>query len=272
MIREITVSQASRLRLFGTDSDRTADTADVNTQLSIDEAIDLEFNSNLTRRFARGVMVNNLDEPTANTIYGKLFNNSGVANTLDLTIKYYAIAQNLSNLNIFNLNFVSYGDDNGVIYHLGSASHTQAYVNPANTLVTIAIGAQTLIGNTANSIDRENSQWHSNSQQANNWISYDLGANNSLQPNFYTIKGRDADVHHPRNWQLQASNDNSTWQTLDNQINNTSINRLTWFSQAILTTQQFRYFRVLLTGVGSNNDYYLVFNEIEFYGTLYTSE
>ena len=100
LIREITVTQPSRLRLFGTDSDRTADTADVNTQLSIDEAIDLEFSSNLTRRFARGVMVNNLDESTANTIYGKLFNNSGAANSLDLTIKYYAIASIVQSGNI----------------------------------------------------------------------------------------------------------------------------------------------------------------------------
>ena len=91
-IREITLSHPGRLRLFGTDSDRASDTADVNTELDIDEAIDLEFSTNLSRRFVRGILVQNLEDPLTNTIYGKLFNNSGISNSLNLDIKYYALA------------------------------------------------------------------------------------------------------------------------------------------------------------------------------------
>lgn len=95
-IRSITVDKESRIRLFGTDSDRTADTADVNTQLSDQSGLILDklfSTGSLTYNFAKGVIAHNLDSQIANTLYVKIFNNSGSSGTVQLDISYYAIAK-----------------------------------------------------------------------------------------------------------------------------------------------------------------------------------
>ena len=92
-IREISLSHQGRLRLFGAESDRTADNTDVNTSLNIDEAVDFYLASgNLTKKFIQGLILNNLEDPIIDNLYGKVFNDSGTDNALALTIKYYANA------------------------------------------------------------------------------------------------------------------------------------------------------------------------------------
>ncbi len=84
-IREITLSQQGRLRLFGAESDRTAD--------NLDRVIDLYFTEgNLTQKFFPGLVLNNLEDPVLDNLYGQLFNDSGTDNAIVLTIKYYANA------------------------------------------------------------------------------------------------------------------------------------------------------------------------------------
>ena len=91
-IREISLSHQGRLRLFGTESDRISDTVDVNTSLNIDEAVDFYIAGNLTKKFFQGLVLNNLEEPTLNNLYGKVFNDSGSENAIAIAIKYYANA------------------------------------------------------------------------------------------------------------------------------------------------------------------------------------
>ena len=91
-LRQIDVSQPTRIRLFGTDSARSADTADINTQLQNASGLILDKLITDNYQFARAVLATNCDDPIANYIYARIGNNSGAANSIDVGIKYYAIA------------------------------------------------------------------------------------------------------------------------------------------------------------------------------------
>ena len=96
-IRQIDVSQPARIRLFGTDAARTADTADINTQLQDVSSLILDKLITDSYQFGRGILANNCDDPITNYIYARIGNNSGTSNSIDVEIKYYAIASALSN-------------------------------------------------------------------------------------------------------------------------------------------------------------------------------
>ena len=91
-LRQIDVSQPARIRLFGTDAARSADTAGINTQLQDSSALILDKLITNNYQFGLGVLATNCEDPIANYIYARIGNNSGAANSIDVGIKYYAIA------------------------------------------------------------------------------------------------------------------------------------------------------------------------------------
>jgi hypothetical protein len=165
-------------------------------------------------------------------------------------------------------NFVSVGDTNGIVYYLGTNSNTTTFSDP--TVSKITVTASSVFNNNffTKAFQRVGSVCHSN-DASNQWVMVDFGSK-KVSPNHYTIQGRnDYDGHHLRNWQLQGSNDSSTWVTLDTRTNNTSINQSTWFSGDCSSSSSFyEYLRIIQTGANSLGAGYLTLGQIEFYGNL----
>ena len=166
-------------------------------------------------------------------------------------------------------NYVSNGDANGVFYYLGTIFGNTTWSNPANTN-RLTVSASSVESGTVESLtDRSDSTFYSNIN-AGNWVQFSLGSS-KLKCNYYSIKTRNtSDGYFPRNWKLQGSNDGSSWDDLDIQVNNTSLtNDSQWLSLPVSSAVQYSTFRILSTGVTSSGYNYLVLGEVELYGQFF---
>ncbi|MEH1853443.1 MAG: discoidin domain-containing protein [Nostoc sp.] len=165
-----------------------------------------------------------------------------------------------------SLNYVSDGDTNGLFYYLGSSKKTTAWVNPSGGGVIIS-ASSTESGVLSSLTDRASSEWFSNIN-ANNWVQFQL-VSCKLQCSKYSIKTRANNVdYYPRNWQLQGSNDGTTWDVIDSQVNNTALNSVSqWLTLSVTSTTAYSYFRILQNGNDSSGTGYLCLGEVELYGT-----
>ena len=120
-----------------------------------------------------------------------------------------------------------------------------------------------------------NSHWRTN-DVANSWIQFDMKDSRVCLAS-YTIKtfdGGPGDCH-LRKWKIEASNDCSNWVPLD--VEDTDALNGYYFTKNFECSQRtnefFRYIRLTQTGKNwCNNDNYLLFKEIEFFGRLLSSE
>ncbi|MEH1801386.1 MAG: discoidin domain-containing protein [Nostoc sp.] len=164
------------------------------------------------------------------------------------------------------LNFVSSGDNKGLFYYLGTNKLTSPWNNPSIDSLNITASAVEN-GTVSLLVDRQDSEFWTPSV-VNNWVSFHL-TTGKLICNYYSIKTRKANVdYYPRNWKLQGSNDGSTWNDLDNQINNTNLTAISqWLSLPVTTSVSYSYFRLLTTGANSSGYYHLCLGEVELYGS-----
>jgi hypothetical protein len=161
------------------------------------------------------------------------------------------------------------GDKNGVIYALGTAMYTTAFSNPANNSTIITTSSSVQSGHTFSKAFGRNPTVSHTSNGGSQWMEVDF-LSRLIKPRYYLIQGRnDFNGHHPRNWKLQGSNNDSTWIDLDTQLNNATITQNTWFYGDVREVNQFyRYVRILQTGANSSGDTFLTLGQIEFYGDL----
>ncbi|MEH2139898.1 discoidin domain-containing protein [Nostoc sp.] len=162
--------------------------------------------------------------------------------------------------------YVSVGDNNGIFYFIGTSEDTSSWVNPTSNGLIIqssSIGS----GSVNSLVDRSNSSFYTNSDP-NSFVSFFLGGTRQLKCNYYTIKTRaDSSDYYPRNWNLQGSNDGSTWVDLDIQINNTALNSTNqWLALPVSSDVAYSYFRIYTTGDNSAGYRHLVLGEVELYG------
>jgi E3 ubiquitin-protein ligase HECTD1 len=171
------------------------------------------------------------------------------------------------------LTYASNGDTNGLFYYLGTNGGTEAWSNPysanrINITQSSIYNSSTqppsnLVDRTGNSISTTNIE--------NSWVVIDLKTK-KLKCNYYTVRGRGDDTTlFPRNWRLDASNDQQTWITLDTKTNQTGLNQNVYLSFPIANPgENYQYFRFMQTGFNSYGaamyGYYLVLGEMELYG------
>lgn len=170
---------------------------------------------------------------------------------------------------IANLTYSFDGDTNGLIYYLGTNDGTTGFVNPVDLKVIDVFSTPTPSAFAANNLfNRSSSQsFYSNGENA--YFGVDLKTK-KLAVNYYSLQGNNNSVsEHPRNWKLQGSFDNATWEDVDQQINNTTITAATWVSIPVNSEIAYRYFRILLTGLNSANQHILCVGEWELYGKLF---
>ena len=80
----------------------------------------------------------------------------------------------------------------------------------------------------------------------------------------------------PRNWELQASNDGTTWVTLLAHKQDTSLSEQhtshTWKIPAVYVDKQFTYLQLMTTGKNTSNNEDFAASGFEVYGTLIINE
>jgi len=92
-----------------------------------------------------------------------------------------------------------------------------------------------------------------------------------LNPNYYTIRDSTSGGDYQlRNWVLEGSNDNSTWDNLRTHTNDSTIlTQGVTGSWAVQADGYYRYFRVRVTGWDrSGTSYFLFCSGFELYGNL----
>lgn len=181
------------------------------------------------------------------------------------------------------LEYVSAGDTNGLVYHLGTNLKTGAFSAPvpattsliaSGTLCDImvkAIDSNLITYSATRAVDRAQS-FYSSGNSVGEFLQIDLKTR-TFKPNRYALQSRyDVNNNMLRNWVFEVSNDGSAWTVLDTHTNDTTHNSVNvWGSWPVTTPSSWRYMRIRNTGPdsqGSQN--YITLGEIEFYGTLYS--
>lgn len=108
------------------------------------------------------------------------------------------------------------------------------------------------------------------------WICFDF-KDRRVIPTNYEIKSRNCSegASHLRNWVIEGSNNNSSWEILDQQNNCEYLNGISYaytFPINNPNSRQYRYIRLRLSGKDWQGQYILMFNSFEIYGSLLSSQ
>lgn len=106
------------------------------------------------------------------------------------------------------------------------------------------------------------------------WVQWRIAdSKRKFKPNYYVLHGNDeAGSAQLRSWKLQGSNDGASWTDLDVRASDSTIGQNVPRGFAVADAgQSFSYFRILQTGVNSDNSSWLAIGEIELYGDLHIS-
>lgn len=179
------------------------------------------------------------------------------------------------------LTFSAHGDVQGVFYWLGTFYGYHAWVNPQTLQVLNVVTSSVWSGSITLLSDRVANALLYSSTTAGQWVAFDLGEGKTLKPSYYTLRHDGETGYYLRRWKLQGSNNATantvaalaaaTWIDLDERLNDTTINSPdAWGGWVVAPVPEvgYRWLRVLMTGVNSSNDNYLLLGEVEFYGTL----
>ena len=106
--------------------------------------------------------------------------------------------------------------------------------------------------------------------EANSWICFDF-KEHRVVPTHYTIRSRNwgTNSNYPKSWVIQGSNDNNSWETIDEEkdcpiLNGNSV--VHTFTMNHPKPTKFKYIRMYSTGTDWSNNNYLAFESFEIYG------
>lgn len=176
-----------------------------------------------------------------------------------------AIAQPQPPADVVELTFASNGDTNGLFYYLGTSQLTQTWANPHPTQIFTTVSGTNFDGAPLTDRQQTGASFYTDNVPSS-FMRVDLGLGLKFAPNYYTLQVPDTYI--PRSWNLQGSNDNTTWDDLHVVLNQT-YSAFQWVGAVVSPPDRYRYFRVLQTGLNQIGDNFLVISELELYGTLY---
>jgi E3 ubiquitin-protein ligase HECTD1 len=167
------------------------------------------------------------------------------------------------------LTYSSDGDTNGLFYYLGTNKGTTSWSNPFPQLAYSRQGSGSF-DNFSTMTNRIIDAHPGNTWlETSSYIQVDLGATNSIVPNYVSIRSWVNNDRLPRNFKIQGSNDGSTFADLLTVTTNTTITGGSqWLSLAITgVSTAYRYLRYTAFSPGdSNNIVEVALGEWEFYG------
>jgi len=145
------------------------------------------------------------------------------------------------------------GDQNGVLYWLGTQRGTTKYSNPANQGLVVVTRSPDGYGDVANAAGRESGLYCYTDNVARSWFQFDL-LKIKIRPIYYSLRHDKFSDSYVRYWVLEGSNDSKEWITLRTHTNDTSIRSANqWASWSVDNIgSSFRYFRIRQTGINSS--------------------
>jgi hypothetical protein len=184
--------------------------------------------------------------------------------------------------------FTEFGDTNGLIHWLGTrgsrtAPH-DAFCNPGRLDPTLLSASSVLTGGGSNELplgatDRSagatlpgqfvTGQTYHSLEEPNAWWQIDLGEGEAFATDLFTVRQRrnvGPTPHLVRDLALEGSTDGEAWVMLTTGRHLGNVGE--WQAFPVRDAQAYRYLRLRQTGAASDGFPYLVFADIEFYGTL----
>lgn len=177
------------------------------------------------------------------------------------------------------------GDANGLFYRLGTDFGSIAWTNPHTAGECTFIRSTALAGTDSDFCNRA-TDYNTTDNNSGEWIAVDIGAGRLMTVSDYLLQnGAQDGLNAPSNWNLQGSNDvatnditgvnAATWTDIDTRVSDTSIAQTvgSWGHFTLgAVPAQYRFFRILATGVNRQGLNFLQVSELELYGDLdYTS-
>ena len=110
----------------------------------------------------------------------------------------------------------------------------------------------------------------------NSWLCFDF-KDNRVIPTHYTIRSNSCDENnssHPKTWVIEGSNDNLSWDEIDEEINCAHLNGRNvshTFEMNKQNSKEYKYIRMRLTGPNWYYCNYLIIDSFEIYGRLIQS-
>ncbi|KAK8872153.1 hypothetical protein M9Y10_007915 [Tritrichomonas musculus] len=124
-------------------------------------------------------------------------------------------------------------------------------------------------------VDYDNNNFYASNSQENVYVCFDF-KDKQVQLTSYSIQSlrRGWGNVHLRNWVVEASNDKSNWDKIDEHTDDSTLNG--YDRKAIFDTKQtdmfYRYIQIRQTGISWNNNYYTYFPYLELFGKLKINE
>lgn len=112
-------------------------------------------------------------------------------------------------------------------------------------------------------------EYHSTNAITGQWITLDFGSGHAVTVNHLAIYGWNTNL--PRNFKLQGSSDNATWQDLLTVAGSGPGAYSWWDTPVVGDVGKWRYIRLLQTGVTDVATTYQVMGEMELWGVLHAS-
>jgi len=184
---------------------------------------------------------------------------------------------------VTELSFIHDGDQNGVLWHLGTGGGRAAWTNPCTTgrVRVMASSPQTRLTDYRALVSRNFVRFlcagpkFMPSGRMETWWALDLGPGTRLACNHYTVRADESEAF-PRSWSLQGSADGERWATLREHRGDRSLCLKGQYASFPVTSVEsrtpVRYFRLLMTGPhacpGQEPEAHLHVGGIELYGHL----
>ena len=113
--------------------------------------------------------------------------------------------------------------------------------------------------------------FYESNNEANTYIRFDF-KDKKIQVDSYSIQSDNNDPNsgHLRNWVLEVSNDSDHWEVIDSHSNDSSLNGSNIIKTFHTNKSEsfYRFVQIRQTGQNWQNDYYVYFPYVEFYGKL----
>jgi len=160
-------------------------------------------------------------------------------------------------------------DNTGFIYWIGTGEGKSAYSNPATSGGGAVVITMSTSGGSASSCIFDRSITGSAAENSYGsaglpWIAVEF-KRHKIRPTAYFV-AQDQD-HYLRNWRMEGSEDGSTWTSMREHSNDTTLttsNR--WAFWDLKASAFYRHLRLILTGAGHNGSNNFDITEMEFFG------
>ena len=108
-------------------------------------------------------------------------------------------------------------DENGAFYYLGTKGKKYSYINPHKLKIVNVFASSISKGQLSDFVGRNLVNLRTENEE-NSFFGVDLGENRVLIPSAYSIRNRNSSTHVMLCLNLEASNDNITYEVLDTRI------------------------------------------------------